>query len=56
MRVDASVCIVGLRDQSPSSERRSYRGKASMPDLLYVVLALGAFALFALAVEGCERL
>lgn len=27
-----------------------------MPDLLYVVLALGTFALFALAVEGCKRL
>jgi hypothetical protein len=56
MRVDASVWIVDLRDQSPCSARRSYRGKPSMPDLLYVVLALGAFALFALVVEGCERL
>jgi len=27
-----------------------------MPDLLYVVLALVTFALFALAVRGCERL
>jgi hypothetical protein len=56
MRIDASVCIVDLRHLSPSSERPIYRGKPSMPDLLYVVLALGAFALFALAVEGCERL
>jgi hypothetical protein len=24
-------------------------------DLLYIVLALGAFALFALMVEGCDR-
>ena len=31
-------------------------GEATMADLLYVVLALGAFALFALVVEGCERL
>jgi hypothetical protein len=30
--------------------------KPMLPDLLYVVLALGVFALFALALEGCERL
>jgi hypothetical protein len=30
--------------------------EASMADLLYLVLAFGAFALFALMVEGCERL
>jgi len=27
-----------------------------MADLLYVTLALASFALFALAVEGCEHL
>jgi hypothetical protein len=27
----------------------------AMGDLLYIVLALGAFALFALMVEGCDR-
>jgi hypothetical protein len=32
------------------------REKPRMPVLLYVALALGAFALFALTVEGCERL
>jgi hypothetical protein len=31
-------------------------GKPTMLDLLYVVLALGAFALFALAVDACDRL
>jgi hypothetical protein len=30
--------------------------KPTMADLLYVALALASFALFALAVEGCERL
>jgi hypothetical protein len=30
--------------------------KPAMADLLYVVVALGAFALFALAVDACERL
>jgi hypothetical protein len=30
--------------------------KLAMPDLLYVVLALGTFAVFALAVDACERL
>jgi hypothetical protein len=28
----------------------------AMADLLYIVAALGAFALFALAVEACNRL
>jgi hypothetical protein len=27
----------------------------AMLDLLYIALALGAFALFALMVEGCDR-
>jgi hypothetical protein len=31
-------------------------GKPAMADLLYVVLALATFALFALAVDACERL
>jgi hypothetical protein len=31
-------------------------GGHSMTDLLYVVVALVTFALFALAVRGCERL
>ena len=29
---------------------------AAMLDIAYIVLALGGFALFALAVRGCERL
>jgi hypothetical protein len=29
---------------------------AAMLDLAYLALALASFALFALAVEGCERL
>jgi hypothetical protein len=30
--------------------------RLTMLDLVYVVVALGAFALFALSVDGCERL
>jgi hypothetical protein len=55
MRVEVVVRIVALRAPSPSSGRSSY-GEHSMPDLLYVVLALVTFASFALAVRGCERL
>jgi hypothetical protein len=32
------------------------RAEPTMLDLLYVLLALASFALFALAVDGCERL
>jgi hypothetical protein len=30
--------------------------RGPLVDLIFVVLALGAFALFALAVDGCQRL
>jgi hypothetical protein len=32
------------------------RERPTMADLVYVALALGAFAMFALAIRGCERL
>jgi hypothetical protein len=31
-------------------------GGSAMPDIAYIALALASFALFALAVRGCERL
>jgi hypothetical protein len=46
--------MVDLRDQPPSSERAAT--EEAMWDLFYIVVALGAFALFALMVEGCDRI
>jgi hypothetical protein len=47
--------MAGLRGGAPSPGVPRI-GEATMADLLYVALALGAFALFALAVEACDKL
>jgi hypothetical protein len=47
--------MADLRGLQPSLQ--SFRGwrRRTMADLVHVVLALGAFAAFALAALGCER-
>jgi hypothetical protein len=40
----------------PSDSVRQKQRACSMLDIAYLTLALASFALFALAVEGCERL
>jgi hypothetical protein len=45
-----------LRPAATSASRSKDAEDSSMLDLAYITLALVSFALFALAVEGCERL
>jgi hypothetical protein len=45
-----------LLPAQPSSSRRREAEGLAMPDIAYIALALASFALFALAVRGCERL
>jgi hypothetical protein len=40
----------------PSAFRQNEAGDSGMLDIAYITLALVSFALFALAVRGCERL
>jgi hypothetical protein len=52
-----AISLLSQGSGGPSlSCRKAAEGKPAMADLLYVVLALATFALFALAVDACERL
>jgi hypothetical protein len=50
--------MVNLRPGPPSSVLGKGTGERGLAvqDLLYLILGLGAFAAFALAIEGCERI
>jgi hypothetical protein len=56
LRASRESGIAYLRPPAPSLTLQKKSEGPAMPDLVYTVLALGVFALFALAVEGCERL
>jgi hypothetical protein len=45
-----------LRPGQPSSSRLRKQEGCAMLDIAYIALALASFALFGLAVRGCERL
>jgi hypothetical protein len=45
-----------LRPAQPSSSRSKEADGFAMLDIAYIALALAGFALFAIAVRGCERL
>jgi hypothetical protein len=50
------LSAAGGQQLTRTSDRQPSTEEIAMPDLVYITLTLGSFALLALAIRGCERL